>query len=186
MASRSFSYQSIQSTNVPQPLFGSWIAAAAGPSAGNVNVQLGSSSQFQVGDRVFIQDVLGTVSTMERPQVVAVPDGTHVTLSSLLFARTGGAIGTGDYISVFAKTNAFYIQTKDGNTAAAFVGDSPLSRNTGVRCISKLVQVAAGLQPVDFSSTIYGLGNSLDVSQFFVVGTATDQYLPSFSTLGVQ
>lgn len=170
---RTFKYTPLAGTNAAQPAIGTTLTAAVAPSPIPVTIAVADSSFFR-GQDTAILDIQG--ANEERVLITAVPDGTHVTLSSIQFAHNNGV-----FLRLALLINNIYIQAKDGNAAALFIGNSPLSKNDGTLTMKKLVQVAAGTQPIDFLDTFTtGAGhNSFDSSEYWVVGTAADQYLVS-------
>lgn len=178
MAQRAFKYFTITAGGTPQPLIGTLTTAAilalpAGASPSTpVSVPVSDSSMFLKGDWVIVDNS----GTPERAFVFGVPDGTHVQLTGLQLAHASGST-----VSLSILVNNIYVQTKDGNAGAIFIGTSgSMVKASGVSVITKLQQVAVGVQPTEFSSAMSGMGlNPIDVGQIWIDGTTADSYLPS-------
>jgi|GEM_PF-6574634 len=170
---RTFKYVSLVSAGNPQPCFGTTLGAATLPG-GQVSVTVADSSFFQKGDPVNFD----VGANEERTSVFSVPDSTHIVVANLTLAHASGT-----YVRLSGSIAAVYIQTKDGNTSPIFIGTkSTMVKGTGVFCIAKLVQVASGSVPVDFSSTIAGFMGPLSFGEMWFDGTTNgDSILPSAS-----
>lgn len=201
MPIRTFAYFKVQVTGTPQPLCGSWITAGiAGPSKVPITLTLGTATEsgndatniFKAGEyaliidpnganaeTVLIQSVLNNTVTLGfLNQTSAVTTNSHVS----------GVFATGSFIIPLSSVNNAYVQALDGNTGELDVGTvynmkAPGGTPAGFRMVAKLVKVASGTQPVDWSATIAFGGDAFNTSEFWVVGTANDQYLPSFGIL---
>jgi hypothetical protein len=135
------------------------------------------SSIFQAGDYAVFDTPASTLE--ERQLVQSVPDATHIKVSALKSNHANGSI-----VRLGTTYNSVYIQPKDGNTGAIFIGNSAaMVKATGAFVIIKLQAVGAGVQPID--TTIQGSGaiNSASISELWVDGTTADQYLPSFGVI---
>lgn len=169
---RTFKYVSLTTNGTPQPVFGTTLTAAVSPGS-QVSVPVTDSSLFLKGDIVNFD----VGANEERAMVASVPDSTHIVVNLTL------AHANGTYVRLSGAVSAVYIQTADGNTSPIFIGNkSTMVKATGVGCIAKLVQVAAGNSPVDFSSTIGGFPGPLSYGEFWMDGTTNgDKILPSVS-----
>jgi hypothetical protein len=192
MAQRAFKYFTIHTTSTPQPLVGTYLTASSvlpGPTLGTiqnsdtfVTLTVADSSMFQPKDPFVIQTPTGT--NMEQGQVQTIVSGTSIQVKGLLLAHTGGAFGTGEFVSLASTMNSVHVQSLDGNTGDLYIGIGPaFVVSTGVGMIAKMVFVAAGTQPIEFDSTRGGLANVDSLGQLFITGTAADSYLPSFGII---
>lgn len=182
MSQRAFKYFTIAAGGTPQPLVGTTLTAAVvaqvtvpstSPSDALSTLPVADSSMFLNGDWVIL-DSTGAAGE-ERVQVFTVPDGTHIQVKGMKSNHANGA-----FVRLAQLMNSVYVQAKDGNVGALFIGtSSALVKATGAFVIAKLVQVAAGVQPVEFSSTRSGLANCDDLGQLWIDGTTADSYLPS-------
>jgi hypothetical protein len=174
----SFKYFTIRSGGHPQPLVGALVAVAV-TAGSNKNIQVDDSSMFAIGNPVQIMEYDGTL--LETCKVTLVPDGAHVTVASVANNHAGGVIGTGAWVVLAQHIQSTYVQTKDGNTGAIFLGTSvAMVTGTFARCVSKLMQVASGSQPTDFSDSRGGPCNIDNAASWWVDGTTGDSYAPSF------
>lgn len=182
MSERAFKYFTITAGGTPQPLVGTTLSAAvvapvASGSQLAVSDQLTTlpvvdSSMFLKGDYAML-DSVGALE--ERVRVFAVIDATHIQVIGMQFNHANGA-----FVRLAVLANSIYVQTKDGNVGAIFIGlSSAMVKATGVQVVAKLQQVGAGVQPTEFSTTRSGLGNCDDLGQLWVDGTTADSYLPS-------
>jgi hypothetical protein len=190
MANRAFKYLTIQAGGTPQPVVGSYLTAPLtqgqvdASMAYSDNVQspvtltVDDSSVFQKGDYVNVVDP--TTFATERGQVYSVPDATHIKVYGLKSPHPGGAYGTGAWVANGSFAQSVYIQAKDGNTGALYIGTQPqMVKASGAFVISVLQLVAAGSQPYEFSTSRQGLANAETLSQYWIDGTTGDSYLPS-------
>jgi len=170
---RTFKYVALTSAGTPQPVFGTTLTAAVSLGS-QVSVPVTDSSFFLKGDQVNFD----VGASEETTTVFSVPDGTHIVVNALTKAHANGT-----YVRLSGSISAVYIQTLDGNTSAIVIGNkSTMVKATGVGCIAKLIQVAAGNSPVDFSSTIAGFPGPLSYGEFWFDGTTNgDKILPSVS-----
>jgi uncharacterized Zn-binding protein involved in type VI secretion len=185
MAVRTFKYFTIQNTNTPQPVIGTWITAASVTPVPDfqgetlVTLAVNDNSMFTKGDNVVAQAVNGTV--VERGKVFSTSGGNSVVVQGLKTARVGGVFGTGDFLSLANQAFSLYIQSLDGALGNLSVGTSPtFNPTTGVGMVLKMVKVAAASQPVEFNVIRNGgTPDAESVGAYFITGTATDSYLPS-------
>ena len=168
----------IVAAGTPQPLIGTYLAASV--VAGNMVVcTVGDSSMFAVGNRVRLIAADGTNGELN--YVAAVGDATHITVRVLSKNHTGGVFGTGEWVCLAEPVNSVYVQLVAGNAGLFYIGERPtMVKATYVGVIATLLNTAAGIQPVEFSTTRSGLTNVDDVGQLFVDGTTGDAYVPSF------
>lgn len=183
MAQRTFKYFTIAAGGTPQALIGTLTTAAilALPAGAvpdtPVTVSVADSSMFSKGDWVIVDS---SGANPERAFVFGVPDGTHIQVTKLQLAH-----GSGCTVSLSILVNNIYVQTKDGNAGAIYIGaSSSMVKATGVFVITKLQPVASGAQPTEFSSAMSGMGlNPIDIGQIWVDGTTADSYLPSLGVV---
>jgi len=185
MATRAYKYFSITTTNVAQPMVGTTISAAVGTSDRPQNIAVADSTIFDQGTWLIID----TGSSEERMMITKIPDSTHVTVQipGGILAPTGcqKAHASGVAIRPSRMASHLFIQALDGNAQALFVGDDVSAKIDGTRCIAKIPAVFAGGVPgtyvENFSSSAGP--NTLDMAQFWIVGTIGDQYLPSIGVV---
>lgn len=191
---RAFKYYTIQGGGTPQPIIGTRLTAAVTANVAaqalswdqNINnpitLTVADSSMFVRGDYVNVIDPSTYVT--ERGMVATVTDGTHIQATGILKAHPGGAYGTGAWVALGAFAQSLYVQAKDANTGSLFIGAGPqMVSSTGVLVIAKIVAVATGLQPYDFSTSRQGLANEETMSQYWIDGTTGDSYLPSLGVI---
>jgi len=168
---RTFPQQAIGATNTPQPVFSTTLTANLAASPTPQSIAVASSVGFKVRDKVSLGP--GT-ATFEQADIVAIVDGTHITVI-VTKAHTSG-----DFVGLNFPLANLYVQTKDGNSASLYVGNSPLMTDA-LWCISQLTKVAAAAQPVDFyDAQIYG-ANPGNLNEYWVYGTMGDKYTVSLS-----
>lgn len=186
---------SINTTNTPQPLFGSWVTAGAGftePAGVPLTLTLGTAltsgndaSMFQKGEPAWLINADGSGAEPVRIQSIS---GNTVTLgnqtdSTILgdnpvtrYAHFVGALGTGTFIMPKLECNNFLVDYEDGGTGSfIYIGCQYNMTATAYR-IYKLPKSTTGNQPFFYSSAMYSPGNPVSIYQLFVYGTATDSY----------
>lgn len=192
MAVQAFKYFTIQSGGTPQPLIGSYLTAAvtqtqvtaAGMARDGlvtlpITVAVADSSPFVGAQYAQIVDPT-TYVTEGFLRVIAAPTSTSVLLQGILKPHPGGAYGTGAWIALANYSQQIYVQAKDGNTGALYLGTSPkMVISTGVLVIAKLQTVTAGVQPTEFYTSRQGLADTEGLGQYWIDGTTGDAYLPS-------
>jgi hypothetical protein len=186
---RTFAYYSI-TANKPQPLLGSFVTAAVA-AGDNAVITVNDITPFVSGQggnwtAPYVKLVEADGTKEERCTVVKVDVANKkITVTNLANARIAGGLGTASFIMLATNVQGIYIQPLDGNAAALFIGTSPLmSSTTGAFCIAKLVQVAAGVQPIDLSIQRSGAVDCEDPANLFILGTNTgDKYLPSLGVI---
>lgn len=184
MANRTFKEFTIQAGGTPQPLVGTWITSTVAPGGQDpqgetvTTLAVADSSMFKQGDYALIQTVTYTVP--ERLLVVSVPTGTSVKVHGLQNVRTGGAFGTGDFVSFANPVNRPYIQCIAGNAGSIYVGTTGLVKATLANVIAVLTTVASGTQPVEYTDSRYYTADPVMASDLWIDGTTADGYLPSF------
>jgi hypothetical protein len=184
MANRTFKKFVIVSGGTPQPLVGTYITATTVPSGKDpqgdaaTNIPVNDSSMFKQGDRVLIQSVTYTVP--EIAMIQKVPDSTHILVRNLQNTRTGGAFGTGDFVSLAIQVNRPYVQCTPGNAGLIYVGTAGLVKSTEVNVIATLQNFAAGTQPIEYSDSRNYTADPFNSSDLWCDGTTNDGYLPSF------
>src|ERR1700719_3007148 len=167
---RTFKYIALTAAGTPQPVFGPTLGAATVPGS-QVSVLVADSSFFQKED--FVNFDVG--ANEERTTVFSVPDATHIVVAGLTLPHASGT-----FVRLSGSISALYIQTKDGNTGAIFIGNnSTMVKATGVGVIKKLQQVAAAAVPTEFNSTINGFPGPLSFGEVWFDGTTADNILPS-------
>ena len=181
---RTFSQFTIVSGGTPQPVVGTYISATTAPGTPDPQgetltiLPVGSSAMFLVGDYALIQTITYTVPEWVRVQKV--PDGTHITVKGLANTRTGGAFGTGDFVSLAIPVSRTYVQDKPGNTGNIFIGTVGMSKSTLVKVIAQLVPFTGSTQPIEYSDTRFSSANTMNSSDLWLDGTTADAYQPSF------
>jgi hypothetical protein len=92
------------------------------------------------------------------------------------YPHVAGAIGTGTWIMPKQMANNFLVMYEDGGTGAfMYIGCSWKMTATAYR-VFKLSKVSANVQPQYYSSALFSPGNGFDASEWFVFGTAGDQW----------
>lgn len=182
MSQRTFKYFSIVAGGTPQPLVGTTLTAAVNAPTGAGStlaladiltvLTVADTSMFLNGDYAMLDS---TGANEERVQVFQVLTGNTMSVKGMLKNHANGA-----YVRLAALANSTYVQGLDANAGALYIGtSSALVKATGVFVIAKLQTVAAGVQPIEFSSTRSGLANCDDLGQLWIDGTTGDKYLPS-------
>lgn len=190
MSVAAFKYFAIQSGGTPQPVIGTWLTAALTQPVVNagynftsqiysaVTLTVNDTSMFAGFNYLNVIDP-GTYAT-EKALILSVTDATHVLVQGLQNAHPGGVYGTGAWVALSCFGQNLYVQAKDGNAGALFIGTAPtLVKATGVSVIAKLQLVASGQQPYEFSTSRQGLADTETLSQYWIDGTTGDSYLPS-------
>jgi hypothetical protein len=187
---RTFKFVALTANGTPQPVFGTTTTAAVGPTTAppanppgaventtqntQVSIPVTDSSLFLKGDVVNVD----VGANEERTSVYSVPDGTHIIVAGLTIAHASGI-----YVRLSMPIGGVYIQSKDGNTNAIFIGTRyNMVKATGVYCVAKLQPVAGGVQPIEFNSAIQGFSGPFSAGEWWFDGTTNgDSILPSFS-----
>ncbi len=177
MAIRTFKKFTVASGGTPQPAVGTTILDPVGPNSNTdvaFTVRVADSTVFNAGTDWAI---IGKPSTgQERLFVMGVVDSTHIFVKGVL----KNSYLSGAYIRPSFSINSTFIQTIVGNSAALYVG------NTNAMVISTLAFVVAVLnnvvagQPTQFTDGRFGFYNADDCAQWWIDGTTSDGYLPSF------
>lgn len=173
-------FQSIAATGTPQPLLGQALTAAVLPSTNPVNVAVGNSADFQVGDWAILFDNSGPSLVQEAVLVMAIVDSTHVKVGhsgDVIAPGITGNYTTSGWLIQASKCNSVYIQTKKGNAADIWIGtNASMSSATGAYCYADLTAVLSG-QPIELTAQEQ-VGQYPDTpANFWVEGTAGDKYL---------
>lgn len=183
---RTFKYISLTASGTPQPVFGTKTTAAIAPAGASgsqensnqnaqVSVPVADSSIFLAGDIVNVD----VAANEEKTTVASIPDGTHVVLSALALNHASGI-----FVRLSVPIAQVYVQTKDGNTGAIYIGNKyNLVRATGAFIIAKLEPVTAGVQPIELNSGISGFVGLNSGELWFDGDTTGDKILPSFSVV---
>jgi len=193
MAFRTFALFAIQSTNVPQPLAGSWIASGIGaPAQGPTVVTLGTMTTsgndatniFKVGDPARLIDPGGA---NDETVLITAVSGNTVTIGNLqgnpatVKTHVSGAFNTGTFILPARLANNCFVAREDaGSGTWIYIGNDP-NMTANFRRIVKLATVSAGTMPYNYGATESFGGNPFQMSELWVFGTATDGYNVSFA-----
>lgn len=178
---RTFLDFAIVAAGTPQPFVGTVSTAAFGPSGGDardqtISIPVSDSSIAKAGDSVLVQETDGTKA--ERVKVFSIPDGTHIKVDGLANSHASGA-----RVILSIPTQSTYLQEQDGNAGTIFIGNRrDMVTATGVGVIAKLMKVAAGTQPGEWSDSRAGAINGAMSSDYWLDGTTNDKYR---ITLGV-
>jgi len=181
---RTFKAFAIQAGGTPQPLVGSWITANAVPSAPDPQGQtittlpVNDSSMFLQGDYAALQSV--THTNIELVQVQKIVSGTSIIVRNSFLTRTGGAFGTGDFISLAIPVNGVFVQSVPGDAGLLYIGTVGLVKAGLVHVIATLQNLTAGSQPVYYTDSRYYTADPCNASDLWIDGTTADTYLPSF------
>ncbi len=190
MSVAAFKYFTIQAGGTPQPLIGTWLTTALTVSvvnaAYNTNTQTATPITLTVNDSSMFKGfnwlnvIDPSTFTTEKALILSVPSSTTVQVQGLKNAHPGGAYGTGAWVALAGFGQNVYVQAKDGNTGALYIGTSPqMVTGTGVFVVAKIQEVTAGQQPYEFSTSRQGLADTEVLSQYWIDGTTADSYLPS-------
>lgn len=178
---RAFKKYTIVAGGTPQPLIGTTLGAATGPSGtdqngdpSNVNVLVADSSMFRGGDWAVIGTTAG--GDEERVFVQKVPDATHITVKGMAKAHLNGA-----FVRLGIQAQSVYVQTIQGNAAAIYIGTQALVKATLANVLAVLYFFAAPTQPVDWTDPTRSTPDGTETSDFWVDGTTGDGYLPSLT-----
>lgn len=174
---RTAKYLVVATPGTPQPMIGTNLAAAI-PAGQNVVAQVTDSTMFVGQDYVVLQTTLGL--NKERCRIIAIPDGTHITLQ-----QVNQAHALNEWVSLAGGCAEIGIQTKDGNVGNIYIGNSPtFNKGTGVGMLFELSHVAAGNQPPDYFETSNGPMDAEDMSNYWIdADNNTDKYLPMFGVI---
>jgi len=181
---RSFKYFQIVAGGTPQPLVGTTTTAAVKPTVqvppqNTLVIPVADASMFQSGDWA----IIGKPSSNQEKLLVQSVSGNNLTVQIPPSSGIMGSYPSGTYVRLGNAINSTYVQTKDGNAGAIYVGTmDDMVKATGVFVVAKLQPVGAGSQPVDFHDGRSGLANVDNIGQLWVDGTTGDSYLP---TVGV-
>lgn len=196
MAYRTGAVLKVAATNTPQPMFGSWVTAGAGftaPSDSPLTLTLGTEANagndatqlFVAGEAVWLLDPNGTHGETAYLSSIS---GNTVTLgpktSSGLSGRNPvteyphvvGGIGVGTFIFPKQMFNNYLINLEDGGTGAFLYLGNAYNMTTAFRRFYKLAKTTAGVQPQFYDAGMFSAGNSFDLSELWVYGTANDTY----------
>ena len=179
---RTFKYFTLAVTGTPQPAFGTTLSAAfvpttdglGNPTLGQVVAVTDADLPWERNDQVIVVEADG--SLLEGASIIDIDTvGGTLTLSSLRFAHAAGA-----RVILNNNCTAVYVQGVDGAAGDIGIGTSrALNATTGRKMIALLKKVPATTQPPDFSSAnVMGL-NPASTSEYWIVGTNPDKYLPS-------
>lgn len=186
-----YKYLTIQAGGTPQPLIGTWLTAAvtqpqinaSQPAQNNlannvVTLTVSDTSMFASANYAVVTDPSTFVA--EKVRLGAVLTTTTMTVLGLQKTHPGGAYGTGAWVGVGDLCQNIYVQAKDGNTGALFIGANPrMVTSTGLYMIAKIQSVTSGTQPYEFSTSRQGAVDTEVAGQFWIDGTTGDSYLPS-------
>lgn len=205
MAFRTAGLFAIKTTNVAQPLFGSWVTAVS-PAAGFAKaasaplvLTLGTAQSagndasqiFTAGEEAWLVDPSGSnpggvngeavrIASILNNTVTLGPKTTTVS-SGLAYPFTenphvAGVVGTGSYLIPKQMLNNFLVQYEDASTGPFLY----LGNRQGMTAILyrfyKMAAVASGIQPYFFTASMTSPGNPYDLSEVYVYGTAGDLY----------
>jgi hypothetical protein len=173
---RTFKEFTVVAGNTPQPLIGTKLGAATVISSVETSVLVADSSMFRAKDKAAIGTL--AVGDEEITLVTSVPDATHIKVQGLAKAHLINA-----YVRLVGSAEALYVQTKDGNTGAIFLGTQGMVKTGFVNCIVELKPVAALSQPVDWTDPMYVGANGVQIGDYWVDGTTNDSYRPSLTVL---
>jgi hypothetical protein len=182
-------YQSLGVTGTPQPVFGTTLTAAVtakldfqgNPTIQGQQINVANALAFNKGDEIKIVETNGT--KFETCHIIGVtigvsPAGT-LTLDSLQNNH-----GSGAFVILAQPCAGVCIQGVDGAAGAIGVGNGSTltyvgSVPGGANLIWKMMPQPSGQQPPYFSSTMVYGANPTNTVEYWIVGTANDQYLPS-------
>lgn len=192
MSVKAFKYFAIQLGGTPQPVYGTWLTAAITPAmvsyanvggvSGNDNqltISVNDSTPFLGAQYAVIVDP--TTFNSERVLVInPPPNSTSINIQGVQNTHPGGAYGTGSWVAVGDNAQTVYVQAMEANTGPLYIGTKPqMVKTGGIFVIAKILQLAAGTQPNDFSSSRGGPVDTEPLSNYWIDGTTGDQYLPS-------
>jgi hypothetical protein len=199
MAYRTAGVFKIAATNTPQPLFGSWVTAVApangfaqasgaplvltlgtAQNVGNDAAQIFTTEDVWLidpnlanGEGCRIALIAGNTVTLGGQTRVDPQGNTNIVTSR---PHVAGAIGVGTFIIPKQIFNNYLVTFEDGGTGAfLYLGSAPDMTAIDDRFF-KLAKTAAGVQPQYYNAGMYSPGNSFDMSELFVMGTAGDLY----------
>lgn len=193
MSQRGFGIQTIATTGVGVPLFGTTLTAAATPSpdrnTGNTGVASQPSSTvlpvaaniFRTGDHV----QLGTAPQFEQGSTVIPDGGTVVAIniagSTITVMGLTRAHASGEFV-VLALPCAEVTVYGVGSAATIYFGEDPTVGVASVTLFAELIaaQATAGT-PWKYGSGV-GL-NAIETQHIWISGTSGNEYLPSFLTV---
>lgn len=173
MAQRTFKSFSIAASNTAQPVFGTTTSAAVAPGASATTIAVTDSSMFQSGDWAVVD---AGASSVERVRVQSVPDSTHITVFGLASKHASGV-----YVAVGKACAQIVVQEVPGNAGDLYIGTSNLNPTGLVGCVTHLVKVASSAAPASWEIDAH-FQNQYDTSEYWIAGTSSDGYLPSFIT----
>jgi hypothetical protein len=181
---RTFKKFTINTTSTPQPLVGSYLTAGASPSAPDPQgetistLTVADTSMFLQGDYALL--LSATYTNKEFVRVQKIVSSTSMIIRGSVLVRTGGAFGTGDFISLAIPVNGVFVQATPGNNALLYVGTLGMTVTGEVNVIASLQNFAAGTQPINYSDSRYYTADPMGASDLWIAGTSGDGYLPSF------
>lgn len=181
MADRAFKNKTLAVTNTAQPLIFATITAAAavGPSGfgqGDSLTTLTVDDSFWFLKDDFVTMCSPTQTLVERVRVWKIVDSTHVTVQGMTQARSAN-----DLMILSIPCSTIYVQPTAGGAGAMGIGTAyDCAIATGVHLRVILQKVAAGSQPVDWtSSRTSAAPDPINSSDYWIVGTNPDTYLAS-------
>ena len=200
----------VASSDVAQPLFGSWVTAVspatgfAQPSGAPLVLTLGTAQNsgndasqiFTKGEEAWLVDPSNSnagglhgesvrIASISGNTVTLGPKTTTVsTGQSYPFTEqphVAGALGTGSYLIPKQLANSFTVQYESGTGPYLYIGNRQLMTGALYR-IYELAAVAANAQPNFYTAPVNSPGNSYDISELYVYGfTAGDLYTVSLN-----
>jgi hypothetical protein len=202
MAFKTLPRMQVQSTSVPQPAFGSWIASYGGsssatiaPASSPITLTLGTAtaaSGIQDANGIFAPGpawIINADGTGAEPVLIQSVSGNTVTLgpqttSSFVGGinpvttqtHKSGSIGTGSFLMLKLTVNDLTIMFEDGATGNFLYIGNAWNMAANLFRISKLAKVAANAQPYTWTATETSPGMPFDTSEIWILGTNTADY----------
>jgi hypothetical protein len=173
---RTFKQFTVTAAGTPQPLVGTKLNAAL--AAGSMlTATVLDSSMFINNDWAILMETNGTLR--ERVAIASIPDATHVVIRNVVNAHASGA-----WLQLAggcADVNVMAVGVGAGGTFFYLGTDFNMNKTGLVKCVSKILVVAAAIQPTIYTTANSGQVNVDDMSNFWIdADNNTDNYLPSF------
>ena len=181
---RTFKKFTVTAAGTPQPLVGTYVTTTSTLPApdpqGEILTALtvNDSSMILQGDYVLLQSATNTNKEIGRVQKVV--SSTVINVRGLALVRTGGAFGTGDFVSLAIPVNGVFVQATPGNAGLLYIGTVGMNKTGQVNVIATLQNFAAGTQPVFYNDSRYFTADPMGAADLWIDGNTSDGYLPSF------
>jgi hypothetical protein len=186
---RSWAYRTIPTGGTCPAFFSTFASAPAAPTTDSNGDPIGTvawvlasgdGKLFKAGDHIFAWKVSNTT---QKPDVITdVLSISTDTLTVRAYVNPASALAIADWIILSQDCTSVALESNPSNTHEVGVGTGPLlNLTTGYQLVTRaLAAPVSGLAPTQVSiSAIFG-GNPTATSEYFLVGTSGEKFLPSY------